>query len=110
MDHLPDEQKGERCPSRFGSISWNEQEANYSQSKVELYGLFRALRASRLYLVGLPTFQVEVNAKYIKGMLNNPDVQPSTAIKRWIAAINLFDFTLVHILGKEHVGPDGLSR
>ncbi len=32
-----------RHPSRFGSISWNERETNYSQPKVELYGLFCAL-------------------------------------------------------------------
>ena len=102
--------KGDRCPSRFGSICWNEREAKYSQSKMELYGLFRALRASRLYLVGLPTFQVEVDAKYIAGMLGNPDIQPNAAINRWIAAIKLFDFTLIHVPGRNHIGPDGLSR
>jgi hypothetical protein len=31
---------GKRRPSRFGSISWNERESNYSQPKIELYGLF----------------------------------------------------------------------
>ena len=29
-----------RYPSRFGSITWNEQESRYSQPKLELYGLF----------------------------------------------------------------------
>ena len=32
-------------PSRFGSIAWNERKSRYSQPKIELYGLFRALRA-----------------------------------------------------------------
>jgi len=36
---------GRRCPSRFGLISWNKRKSRYSQAKVELYGLFRALRA-----------------------------------------------------------------
>ena len=29
---------GRRYPSRFGSITWNEQERKYSQAKAELYG------------------------------------------------------------------------
>jgi hypothetical protein len=33
-------------PSRFGSIAWTECESRYSQAKLELYGLFRALRAA----------------------------------------------------------------
>jgi hypothetical protein len=52
---------------------------------------------------------VEVDAKYIKGMINNPDIQPSASINQWISAILLFDFRLRHVPGKEH-GPDGLSR
>ncbi|KAJ8580938.1 hypothetical protein M405DRAFT_752561 [Rhizopogon salebrosus TDB-379] len=37
----------QRRPSRFGSITWNERESRYSQAKIELYGLFRALRATK---------------------------------------------------------------
>ena len=43
-------------------------------------------------------------------MLNNPDIQPNNAMNRWIASILLFDFDLVHVLGPQHRGPDGLSR
>jgi len=99
-----------RYPARFGSIYWNDRESRYSQAKIELYGLFRALRAYRVWLVGLPVFTVEVDAKYIKGMLNNPDVQPNAAVNRWIAAILLFDFELVHVPAEKHTGADGLSR
>ena len=60
--------------------------------------------------MGLPRFTVEVDAKYIKGMLNNPDIQPNAAINRWIAGILLFDFDLVHVPGDDHSGADGLSR
>jgi hypothetical protein len=52
---------------------------------------------------------VEVDAKYIKGMINNPDIQPNATINRWISAILLFDFRLRHVPGHAH-GPDGLSR
>ncbi|CAA7271314.1 unnamed protein product [Cyclocybe aegerita] len=52
----------------------------------------------------------EVDAKYIKGMINNPDMHPNAAMNRWIAAILMFDFKLVHVPGKFFRGPDGLSR
>lgn len=99
-----------RRPARFGSISWNEREARYSQPKLELYGLFRALRALRVHLIGIRHLVVEMDAQFIKGMLHNPDIQPNATINRWIAAILLFDFKLVHIPADKHHGPDGLSR
>ena len=101
---------GKRYPSRFGSIAWNDRESRYSQAKVELYGLFRALRSYRIWLVGLETFTVEVDAKYIKGMLSNPDIQPNAVMNRWIARILMFDFDLVHVPAEKHVAADGLSR
>ena len=36
---------GRRYPARFGSITLNDVESRYSQAKLELYRLFRALRA-----------------------------------------------------------------
>ena len=52
---------------------------------------------------------VEVDAKYIKGMLSNPDIAPSASVNCWILLILMFHFTLVHVPGMYH-GPDGLSR
>ncbi len=95
--------------SRFGSITLNEREARFSQPKLELYGLYRSVRALRLYLIGLRNLVVEVDAKYIKGMLSNPDIAPSASMNRWIISIMLFHFDLVHVPGSFH-GPDGLSR
>jgi hypothetical protein len=104
------DENGKKVPSRYGSITWNEVESRYSQPKLELYGLFRALRAMRLYLIGLKRFTVEMDAESVKGMINNPDIQPTAVLNRWIAGIKLFDFDLVHVPGKEFKGPDGLSR
>ena len=42
-----EDEKGKKRPARYGSIPFNEREARYSQPKLELYGLFRALRAYR---------------------------------------------------------------
>ena len=105
-----EDEKGKKRPARYGSIPMNEREARYSQPKLELYGLFRALRAYRLYLIGVKHLKVEVDAKYIKGMLNEPDLQPNATINRWIQGVLLFDFDLVHVPADKHRGPDALSR
>lgn len=102
--------KGRKRPTRYGSLPMNEREARYSQPKLELYGLFRTLRAYRLYIIGVKVFHVEVDAKYIKGMLNDPDLQPNATINRWIQGILLFEFKLIHVPADRHKGPDGLSR
>ena len=101
---------GKRYPSRYGSLTWNETEQRYSQAKLELYGLFRALKAVKMYIIGVKNLVVEVDAKYIKGMINNPDIQPSATLNRWIAGILLFDFKLRHVSAKDHTPADGLSR
>ena len=101
---------GKRYPNRFESINWNERERNYSQAKLELYGLMRALRAVHIYIIGAKQLTVEVDAKYIKGMLNHPDIQPNATINRWIATIHSFHFKLVHVPAAKHTGADGLSQ
>jgi hypothetical protein len=42
-----------RYYARFGSITLNEGECKFSQPKLELYGLYRALRSLKLYLIGV---------------------------------------------------------
>jgi len=93
----------------FGSIALNDREQRFSQPKLELYGLFRALCAYRIFLVGVRNLIVEVDTRYIQGILNNPDVAPSASINCWIVSILTFHFELRHVPGKIH-GPDGLSR
>jgi len=108
LSQLGDDKK--RYPSRFGSITFNERESRYSQAKLELYGLFRSLKATQVYTIGVKKLIVEMDAKFIKGMINNPTLHPNDAVNRWIAAILLFDFKLVHIPAEKHTGADGLSR
>ena len=95
--------------SRFGSITFNDRERRFSQAKLELYGLYRAMREFKMYILGVRNLVVEVDAKYIKGMLENPDIAPSASVNRWILAILTFHFELVHVPGTHH-GADGLSR
>jgi hypothetical protein len=99
-----------RYPSRFRSIAWTQYKSWSSQAKLKLYGLFRALCAYCIYIIRVKNLIVEVDAKYLKGMLNNPDIQPNATINRWIASILLFDFKLVHVPTIHHMAADGLSR
>ena len=94
----------------FGSISLTSIESQYSQAKLELYGLFHSLRAVWVFIFGVTNLVVEMDAKYIKGMINNPDLQPNVTINQWIAGILLFHFELRHISADRHTSPDGLSR
>ncbi len=98
-----------RYYARFGSLPLNDREHRFSQPKLELYGLYRALHAYKIFIVGVHNLTVEVDARYIKGMLNNPDLVPLASVNRWIVAILTFHFELQHVPGKHH-GPDSLSR
>ena len=64
----------------------------------------------KVWIIGVRNLTIEVDTKYIKGMINNLDIQPNASMNQWIAAILLFDFKLRHVLGSKHIGPDGLSR
>ena len=104
------DEEGVRRPARYGSLPMSERESRYSQAKLELFGLYRALRHWRLYLVGAENLVIEVDAKSLKDMLNHPDLVPQAAMNRWIHGILLFDFKLVHVPAEKHQGPDALSR
>jgi hypothetical protein len=109
LSQLADDGKTKQ-PARYGSIPMSETESRYSQPKLELFGLYRALHAWRRHIIGVKKLIVEVDAKYIKGMLKSPDLQPNVTTNRWIQGIKLFDFELVHVPADKHRGPDALSR
>ena len=106
---LSDNDKKRKTFIKFGSITLNEREANFSQPKRELFGLKRALEASEYLLIGCRKLVVETDAKYIHGMLNHPEMGPNGTINWWIKKILMFHFELQHVTGKTF-GPDGLSR
>lgn len=95
--------------AKFGSKTMNDREARFSQPKRELFGMKEALRLNKRMLFGVRKLLVETDAKYIKGMLQNPDMMPTATINRWIDEICMFQFTLRHKAGATF-GPDGLSR
>jgi len=107
---LDSTRKLKKIPSHYGSLPMPECAIRYSQPKLELFGLYRALRHWRIHIIGVKKLIVEVDAKFIKGMLNEPDFQPDTAINRWIQGILMFDFELRHVPAERFQGPDTLSR
>src|ERR1700733_4740844 len=85
----------------------NNREVRFSQPKLEIYGLFCSLCTLHLFLIGVCHLIIKTDARYIKGMLANPDIQPSASVNRWIVAILTFHFDLVHVKGT-YYGLDGL--
>ena len=71
---------GKHYPNCFGSIRLSDVESCYSQAKLELYSLFCALQAVCIFVFGVTNFTVEMDAKYIQGMISNPDLQPNVTI------------------------------
>ena len=100
---------GKHYPNCFGSIGLSDVKSCYSQVKLKLYGLFCALQAVCIFVFGVNNFTVEMDSRYVQGMINNLDLQPNTTINRWIVGILLFSFHLVHIPAAHHTGADGLS-
>ena len=98
----------EKHPVIFGSCTFNLTEANYSQPKLELYGVFRAIKDLRHRIWGIH-FRIDVDAKFLIEMVKQPDL-PNAPMTRWISYIALFDYVMHHVPSQSHVAEDGLSR
>jgi len=71
-----------------------------SQPKRELFGLLQALEAMSYWLLGTRKLIMEMDAKYLSGMLKNSGMGPNTTINRWIDKILIFHFKLQHLPGE----------
>ena len=98
----------DKHPVIFGSCTFNDTESRYSQAKLELYGVFRAVKDLRHRIWGIH-FRIDVDAKFLIEMVKQPDL-PNAPMTRWISYIALFDYTMNHIPAQSHAGVDGLSR
>ena len=98
----------EKHPVIFGSCTFNETESRYSQAKLELYGVFRAIKDLRHRIWGVH-FRIDVDAKFLIEMVKQPDL-PNAPMTRWISYIALFDYVMNHVPAASHTGVDGLSR
>ena len=105
-----EDEQGRRAIARYGSIPLKPTEARYGQSKLELFGLYKALLKFQGNILGARKLIVEVDASSIEGMLSHPDIQASAVLNRWIQKILEYDFELKHVPAHKHKGPDALSR
>jgi hypothetical protein len=104
------DKEGRRHPARYESGIWSEAEKKYDAGKRECRGLLKLLKKVRQYLYGV-RFVVETDAKTLVAQLNRGSSDlPGALVTRWIAWIQLFDFDVRHVPGKEHTAADGLSR
>ena len=97
-----------RHPALFGSCTYSAAESRYSQPKAELYGIFRALKELRTRVWGIH-FLLESDAKFLEQMMRDPDL-PNAPMTRWVAYLQLFDFTFHHIPAEKGRVQDALSR
>ena len=95
-----------RHPALFGSCTYNAAESRYSQPKAELYGIFRALKELRTRIWGIH-FLLESDAKFLEQMMRDPDL-PNAPMTRWVAYLQLFDFTFRHIPAEKGCAQDAL--
>jgi len=51
---------------------------------------------NKRWVFGAHKLVVETDAKYIKGMLEHPDMMPNATINRWIDEILMYHFVLRH--------------
>jgi hypothetical protein len=91
---LQEDEQGRQRVARYGSVPFTSVESKYSQAKLEFCGLAKAIRTTQYYTSGR-RFRIEVDAKYIKGMLKNPDIYLDSVVNRWIHAILNHDYELV---------------
>jgi hypothetical protein len=97
-----------KFPICYGSITLNSMESNYGQPKIELFGLFQALKALEHLVWGFNVL-VEMDASLLKAMANSPGL-PNAAATQWISYIQLFDLEFKHVSAENHKAPDGLLR
>lgn len=95
---------------KYGSITFNERETRYqlSQSKLELFGVFRAISEVQMHVYALNLI-IEVDALYLKDMIKKPSL-PNAAMNRWLDHIKSFHPIWVWKTHAQHAAPDGLSR
>ena len=97
-----------QCGSRFLS----ETESRYAMVELELLAVVWALKKCRIFLQGLPHFDVLVDHRPLLPILNEftLDTIENARLQRLKEKTSLFNFTTKWIRGKEHVIPDALSR
>ncbi|TYJ51344.1 hypothetical protein B9479_008086 [Cryptococcus floricola] len=99
---------GRRRIARCMSVYYNETQQRYGQAKLELFGVFVALKIAKPWIHGCK-FILETDCSSVKQMITGANF-PSAAESRWCAYIQLHHFEFRHIPGTKHEVADALSR
>jgi hypothetical protein len=106
-----EDENGRRRPAYYASFTIGKTEGEkYPQDKLELFGLHKAMEAFKDHIYQLKNLTIEVDAKYLKGVLKNPSSLPDRPMNWWIANILRFSPKIVHVPAAQFKGPDALSR
>ena len=95
-----------------GSRFITETKSNYAMVELELLSVVWALRKCRIYLQGLPSFELIVDYKPLESILDTQtlDMVDNPRIQRLKEKLSAFIFYTTWRKGKDHVIPNALSR
>ena len=97
-----------QCGSRFLS----DTESRYAMVELEMLAVVWAMQKCRLYLHGLPSFELVVDHQPLVPILNDYtlDMVENPRLQRMKSKLTLFVFRTTWRKGKDHAIPDALSR
>ena len=98
----------EEHPVGFFSKALTAPERRYSVYERELLGVVRACEHFRVFLLGCP-FVVRTDHGAIRKIFTSK-LRDSMRVEKWVLRLAEYDFTIVHIPGRENTVADALSR
>lgn len=97
----------QRYVIEYASSKYNDTQQRYPAIELEVCGLIFAVKHWNCYLIGKP-FVVETDSKVVQWIKQKRDHVGK--LGRWALFLENYDFQTVHVPGKNHQGPDALSR
>ena len=91
----------------YGSCKFNKTQQNYPAIELEVCGLIYAVKHWKHYLIG-KMFVIETDSKAVQWIKGKRDTLGK--LGRWSLYLENFEFKTIHVPGKNHEGPDALSR
>ncbi len=89
------------------SKKYNTAQQNYPAIELEVCSLIFGIKHWQCYLIGKP-FIVETGSKSVQWIKGKRDCLGK--LGRWSLFLEKFYFRTKHVPGKDHLGPDALSR
>uniref|UniRef100_A0A1X7SIY1 Reverse transcriptase RNase H-like domain-containing protein n=1 Tax=Amphimedon queenslandica TaxID=400682 RepID=A0A1X7SIY1_AMPQE len=98
---------GQEHPVAYFSKKLLPREEKYSTIEKECLAIKLGVKAFQVYLLG-KQFQIQTDHRALVWLNNMKD--KTSRLTRWSLALQPFDFTIVHRVGKANVNADALSR